>query len=80
MSNIQYKFYLIVSHNGTLEVRKRLPGMTRNQIAIPMTVLIPEEAFQSCTKVVTITVPEDQIVRQTVEVMLGKIEDGDEES
>jgi len=73
--NIEYKFYLIVSYNGTIEVRKRLPGMTRSQIAIPMTVLIPEEAFYNSTNVVTITVPAEQIVRPTAEVALGEIEE-----
>lgn len=73
--NIEYKFYLIVSYNGTIEVRKRLPGMTRSQIAIPMTVLIPEETFDNTTNVVTITVPADQFVRPTAEVTLGEIEE-----
>ena len=59
---------MIVNKNGKVDVRKNVPYLSRNQVAFPLTVNIPDEAFDRLMPPVEVNVDGEILQVPTVEV------------
>jgi hypothetical protein len=58
---VTLKFWLIVDREGNISVRKRTPtygALAENEVAIPLTVRVPDSWFSRHASVLEIDVPE----------------------
>lgn len=54
------KTYLIVSQNGNIDTRKRIPNygsIRRNSIVVPLLIDIPDHLFDALTAPISLVVP-----------------------
>ena len=71
-----FKFWLIVCDNGAILTRKRDYGsLAEGEVAIPMTVRVPDAWFYRRTKVVEVNVDEPEFPSLTVSVETGEVID-----
>lgn len=64
--------YLLVSHTGSIAVRKSRPGagdIKAGQVVLPLTITIPQSAFTQYLASTEITVPESQQFQAAVELV-----------
>jgi hypothetical protein len=63
--------YLIVSYNGSVEVRKRLPfeaQLRPGQLVLPLRISVPDSAFSVYLSQVELSVPESPKYQAAVEL------------
>lgn len=63
------KFYVVFDRHGALRLnKKQLPALYRGEVAVAMTVTIPDSVFKNPIISADINVPEDAILQPTIEV------------
>jgi hypothetical protein len=55
-----FKFWLIVNNDGGAYTRKNRPSLAEGEVAIPMTLNVPDAWFSRQTTVMSISIPEPQ--------------------
>lgn len=62
------KVYLVISSDGVQRMTKRAPSLYRDEVAISISVSVPDSAFRSNVVAVTLEVPEDRVIQPTADV------------
>lgn len=62
------KIYLIANASGVVRHTKRYPSMSRDEIAVAVTIAIPDSAFRSPVLSVALDVPDGHVIQPTVEL------------
>jgi hypothetical protein len=60
--------YLIADAFGVLRMTKRAPSLGRKEVAVKVTITIPDEAFRSALFGATVDVPSDRVIQPDVSV------------
>lgn len=58
--------YLVTDVSGVLRMTKRAPSLYRNEVAVRLTVSLPDSAFRSMAVAATLEVPEERIIQPDV--------------
>lgn len=62
------KCYLIFKATGTVRATRRYPNLAADEVAVPIVVAIPNEAFARFAQEVTLNVFESAVIRPSVQV------------
>ena len=62
------KVYLVVSGEGVQRMTKRPPSLYREEVAISISVSVPDAAFRPSMVAVNLDVPEDRVIQPTADV------------
>lgn len=60
--------YLVTDASGVVRMTKRAPSLYRNEVAVRLTVQVPDSAFRSLEVSAILDVPEDRVILPGVEV------------
>lgn len=62
------KVYLVASRSGVLRMTKNPPDLFRGELAVALSVTIPDTAFREPILSATMEVPESAVIHPTIEV------------
>lgn len=62
------KVYLVVSSDGVQRMTKRVPSLYRDEVAISISVSVPDSVFRTSMVAVSLEVPEDRVIQPTADV------------
>jgi hypothetical protein len=65
---MKFKCYLIFNEGGAVRATKRVPSLAAGELAIPLVVSVPAEAFYRLAPAVELTVFESAVLRPAVSV------------
>lgn len=58
--------FLVADENGVTRMTKRAPALYRNEVAVKLTVSVPDSAFRSLAVTASLDVPEDRVIRPEI--------------
>lgn len=65
--------YLVADANGVVRMTKRAPALYRQEVAVKVSVTIPDECFRSWVFVASVEVPDDRVIQPEIEVEAEEI-------
>lgn len=66
--------YLVSDQWGVRRMTKRAPDLARDEIAIKVTVSIPDSSYKGSTMSAAIEAPEDRIIQPAVTVVVDPVD------
>jgi hypothetical protein len=69
------KFYIVADSDGVCRMTKRPPDLFRSEIAVKMTLQIPDSSFRASTVSVNVDVPEDRVIIPVIEANVEPIDE-----
>lgn len=69
------KVYLVADPYGVLRMTKREPSLNRGEVAVRVTVTVPDGVFKQPIIGVVVDVPEDRVIEPVAEVVVDAIPD-----
>ena len=67
--------YLIISENGSVELRKRRPDLSSGQVAVKLRLDISDRFFERFIPDVEMTIPDEAVIEPEIEVTYEVEED-----
>lgn len=66
--------YLVADANGVVRMTKRQPSLYRQEVAVKVTVSIPDNCFRSWVFGASVEVPDDRVIQPEISVEAEEIE------
>lgn len=60
--------FLVTDSSGVVRMTKRAPSLYRNEVAVRLTVQVPDSAYRSLQVSATLDVPEERVILPEIEV------------
>jgi len=60
--------FLVTDASGVVRMTKRAPSLCRNEVAVRLTVTVPDSAYRSLEVSASLDVPEDRVILPEIEV------------